>query len=121
MNHATYQYPEVFSPDSWKIVWMKLVIRLSKIDDGALNERNIFAAIVKIGPKFKAFYTRLKQSDPQRLIIWSDMCDHSTEHAELDTELRQEWKSFPFDPKSRTKAQVRLEKEICSVNGIQET
>ena len=121
MNHSTYQYPEVFSPDYWKIVWMNLLLRLSTIDDGALEQGHFCAAIVKIGPKFKAFYTRLKQSDPVRLIIWSAMCDQSTKHAVLDTELRKEWKSFPFDPKSRTKAQVQLEKEICSVNGIQET
>ena len=118
MNHSTYQYPEVFSPDYWKIVWMNLLLRLSTIDDGALEQGHFCAAIVKIGPKFKAFYTRLKASNPERLIVWSAMCDQSTKHAELDTELRQEWKSFHFDPALRTKAEVQMENAICSVDGI---
>lgn len=121
MNHTTYLYRRGFTADDWQRLWQKLEMRLCGIDEGARKERHFITAVVKIGPKFKAFFTRLKGSNPDLLARWACMCEQTTEHAHLDEELRQEWNSFVFDPATRTEAEVQMQNAICFVDGSQQT
>ena len=121
MNHATYLYKAgKLTAEDWQKIWQKLEMRIASIDIVARSERHFSRAIVKVGPKFKAFFADLRESNPDQLIKWSDMCGHPDEHAALDIELGYEWTVFLFDPASRTQAEVQMENSICFADGSQQ-
>ena len=114
MNHATYLYKAgKLTAEDWQKIWQKLEMRIANIDIEARKERHFSGAVVKVGPKFKAFFSNLRESNPDQLIKWSDMCGHTDGHAVLDIELGREWTVFVFDPASRTQAEVQMENSIC--------
>ena len=120
MNHATYLYKVgKLTADDWQKIWQKLEMRIAGIDIVARSEGHFSRAIVKVGPKFKAFFSSLRESNPDQLIKWSDMSNHADEHTALDIELGKEWNAFLFDPASRTKTEVQMENSICFADGGQ--